>query len=81
MPSPDALSPSGLKSGSQFYPSYPNNPRRRPPDGGLGKKNKNKLATDNKMLNYFFILEIKILIGLYYILKRSAVHINLVLKA
>ncbi|XP_013860073.1 transcription factor 3b isoform X4 [Austrofundulus limnaeus] len=35
MPSPDALSPSGLKSGSQFYPSYPNNPRRRPPDGGL----------------------------------------------
>ncbi|XP_078480338.1 transcription factor E2-alpha [Lampetra planeri] len=35
MPSPDAMSPSGLKSGSQFYPSYPNNPRRRPPDGGL----------------------------------------------
>uniref|UniRef100_A0A8C6PAY9 Transcription factor E2-alpha n=1 Tax=Nothobranchius furzeri TaxID=105023 RepID=A0A8C6PAY9_NOTFU len=35
MPSPDALSPSGIKSGSQFYPSYPNNPRRRPPDGGL----------------------------------------------
>ncbi|XP_031719936.1 transcription factor 3b isoform X4 [Anarrhichthys ocellatus] len=33
MPSPDAMSPSGLKSGSQFYPSYPNNPRRRPPDG------------------------------------------------
>ncbi|XP_034072154.1 transcription factor 3b isoform X4 [Gymnodraco acuticeps] len=32
MPSPDAMSPSGLKSGSQFYPSYPNNPRRRPPD-------------------------------------------------
>lgn len=37
MPSPDAMSPSGLKSGSQFYPSYPNNPRRRPPDGGIGK--------------------------------------------
>ncbi|XP_063747347.1 transcription factor 3b isoform X5 [Eleginops maclovinus] len=36
MPSPDAMSPSGLKSGSQFYPSYPNNPRRRPPDGGIG---------------------------------------------
>ncbi|XP_041863074.1 transcription factor 3b isoform X2 [Melanotaenia boesemani] len=35
IPSPDAMSPSGLKSGSQFYPSYPNNPRRRPPDGGL----------------------------------------------
>uniref|UniRef100_A0A3B3WLG3 Transcription factor E2-alpha n=1 Tax=Poecilia mexicana TaxID=48701 RepID=A0A3B3WLG3_9TELE len=35
MPSPDALSPSGIKSGSQFYPSYPNNPRRRPPEGGL----------------------------------------------
>uniref|UniRef100_A0A4W5QCE4 Transcription factor E2-alpha n=1 Tax=Hucho hucho TaxID=62062 RepID=A0A4W5QCE4_9TELE len=37
MPSPDAMSPSGLKSTSQFYPgSYPNNPRRRPPDGQLG---------------------------------------------
>ncbi|XP_008275714.1 transcription factor 3b isoform X2 [Stegastes partitus] len=35
MPSPDAMSPSGLKSGSQFYPSYPNNPRRRPTDGGI----------------------------------------------
>uniref|UniRef100_A0A3Q2CH97 Transcription factor E2-alpha n=1 Tax=Cyprinodon variegatus TaxID=28743 RepID=A0A3Q2CH97_CYPVA len=35
MPSPDALSPSGIKSGSQFYPSYPNNPRRRPPEGSL----------------------------------------------
>lgn len=37
MPSPDAMSPSGLKSTSQFYSgSYPNNPRRRPPDGQLG---------------------------------------------
>uniref|UniRef100_A0A674NYB9 Transcription factor E2-alpha n=1 Tax=Takifugu rubripes TaxID=31033 RepID=A0A674NYB9_TAKRU len=35
MPSPDAMSPSGLKSGSQFYPSYPSNPRRRPPDSGV----------------------------------------------
>ncbi|XP_076009135.1 transcription factor 3b isoform X2 [Genypterus blacodes] len=35
MPSPDAMSPSGLKSGSQFYSSYPNNPRRRPPEGGI----------------------------------------------
>uniref|UniRef100_A0A669BMF8 Transcription factor E2-alpha n=1 Tax=Oreochromis niloticus TaxID=8128 RepID=A0A669BMF8_ORENI len=35
MPSPDAMSPSGLKSGSQFYPSYPNNPRRRPPEGAI----------------------------------------------
>uniref|UniRef100_A0A3Q2T868 Transcription factor E2-alpha n=1 Tax=Fundulus heteroclitus TaxID=8078 RepID=A0A3Q2T868_FUNHE len=35
MPSPDALSPSGIKSGSQFYPSYPTNPRRRPPEGSL----------------------------------------------
>ncbi|XP_060934449.1 transcription factor 3b isoform X3 [Limanda limanda] len=35
MPSPDAMSPSGLKSGSQFYQSYPNNPRRRPPEGGI----------------------------------------------
>uniref|UniRef100_A0A3Q3VK32 Transcription factor E2-alpha n=1 Tax=Mola mola TaxID=94237 RepID=A0A3Q3VK32_MOLML len=38
MPSPDAMSPSGLKSGSQFYPSYPNNPRRRPPDGDTQPK-------------------------------------------
>ncbi|XP_074544254.1 transcription factor 3a isoform X1 [Halichoeres trimaculatus] len=31
MTSPNALSPSGLKSNSQFYPSYEgNNPRRRP---------------------------------------------------
>ncbi|XP_051549615.1 transcription factor E2-alpha-like isoform X7 [Myxocyprinus asiaticus] len=35
MPSADAMSPSGLKSGSQFYPSYPNNPRRRTSDGGM----------------------------------------------
>ncbi|XP_062250852.1 transcription factor 3b isoform X8 [Platichthys flesus] len=35
MPSPDAMSPSGLKPGSQFYQSYPNNPRRRPPEGGI----------------------------------------------
>ncbi|XDV22364.1 hypothetical protein PO909_027271 [Leuciscus waleckii] len=35
MPSADAMSPSGLKSGSQFYPSYPNNPRRRPSDGAM----------------------------------------------
>ncbi|XP_054644886.1 transcription factor 3b isoform X1 [Dunckerocampus dactyliophorus] len=40
MPSPDAMSPSGLKSGSQFYPSYPNNPRRRPPDGSLDSQPK-----------------------------------------
>nr|XP_057930066.1 transcription factor 3b isoform X1 [Doryrhamphus excisus] len=40
MPSPDAMSPSGLKSGSQFYPSYPNNPRRRPPDGNLDSQPK-----------------------------------------
>ncbi|XP_042561227.1 transcription factor 3b isoform X3 [Clupea harengus] len=35
MPSPDAMSPSGLKSSSQFYQSYPNNLRRRPSDGNL----------------------------------------------
>ncbi|KAG9350587.1 hypothetical protein JZ751_024476 [Albula glossodonta] len=35
MPSPDAMSPSGLKSGSQFYPSYPSNPRRRPSEGNV----------------------------------------------
>ncbi|XP_059923596.1 transcription factor 3b isoform X2 [Gadus macrocephalus] len=31
MPNPEAMSPSGLK----FYPSYPTNPRRRPPDGSI----------------------------------------------
>ncbi|KAJ3599430.1 hypothetical protein NHX12_033393 [Muraenolepis orangiensis] len=35
MPNPEAMSPSGLKSGTQFYPSYPTNPRRRPPDGSI----------------------------------------------
>ncbi|XP_046883642.1 transcription factor E2-alpha-like isoform X8 [Hypomesus transpacificus] len=35
MPSPDALSPSGLKSNSQFYPSYQGNPRRRPPQDSI----------------------------------------------
>ncbi|XP_059398993.1 transcription factor E2-alpha-like isoform X4 [Carassius carassius] len=35
MPSSDAMSPSGLKSGSQFYQSYPSNPRRRPSDGSM----------------------------------------------
>uniref|UniRef100_A0A8C2DD22 Transcription factor E2-alpha n=1 Tax=Cyprinus carpio TaxID=7962 RepID=A0A8C2DD22_CYPCA len=35
MPSADAMSPSGLKSGSQFYQSYPNNPRRRPSEGSM----------------------------------------------
>uniref|UniRef100_A0A8C6QNK1 Transcription factor E2-alpha n=2 Tax=Nannospalax galili TaxID=1026970 RepID=A0A8C6QNK1_NANGA len=33
--SPGPLSPSGVKSGSQYYPSYPSNPRRRAADGGL----------------------------------------------
>ncbi|XP_071382792.1 transcription factor E2-alpha-like [Centroberyx affinis] len=36
MPSPDALSPSGLKSNSQFYSSYQGaNPRRRPPQDSM----------------------------------------------
>uniref|UniRef100_UPI003510A557 transcription factor 3b isoform X2 n=1 Tax=Osmerus mordax TaxID=8014 RepID=UPI003510A557 len=35
MASPDALPPPSLKGGSQFYPSYPSNPRRRPPDGNI----------------------------------------------
>ncbi|XP_015220862.1 transcription factor 3b isoform X2 [Lepisosteus oculatus] len=35
MPSPDALSPSGIKPGSQFYPSYSNNPRRRHTEGSI----------------------------------------------
>ncbi|XP_045155974.1 transcription factor E2-alpha [Echinops telfairi] len=32
--SPGPLSPSGVKSSAQFYPSYPGNARRRPADGG-----------------------------------------------
>lgn len=35
--SPGPLSPSGVKSASQYYPSYPSNPRRRAADGGLGE--------------------------------------------
>lgn len=34
---PGPLSPSGVKSGSQYYPSYPSNPRRRAADVGLGE--------------------------------------------
>ncbi|KAM6219546.1 LOW QUALITY PROTEIN: transcription factor E2-alpha [Rhynchocyon petersi] len=30
--SPGPLSPSGVKSSAQYYPSYPSNPRRRPAD-------------------------------------------------
>lgn len=41
MANADAMSPSGLKSGSQFYPTFSNNPRRRPPDGNIGKRNIN----------------------------------------
>nr|XP_004654949.1 transcription factor E2-alpha isoform X2 [Jaculus jaculus] len=33
--SPGPLSPSGVKSGSQYYSSYPSNPRRRAVDGSL----------------------------------------------
>ncbi|XP_072555662.1 transcription factor 3b isoform X1 [Paramormyrops kingsleyae] len=42
MSSPDALSPSGLKSGSQFYSPYPGNARRRPPDGGIDAQPKKR---------------------------------------
>nr|XP_014341569.1 PREDICTED: transcription factor E2-alpha isoform X6 [Latimeria chalumnae] len=34
MPSPGALSPTGVKGGSQYY-SYPNNPRRRPAESSI----------------------------------------------
>uniref|UniRef100_A0A8D2DIX8 Transcription factor E2-alpha n=1 Tax=Sciurus vulgaris TaxID=55149 RepID=A0A8D2DIX8_SCIVU len=33
--SPGPLSPSGIKGSSQYYSSYPSNPRRRAADGGL----------------------------------------------
>ncbi|XP_046712735.1 transcription factor 3b isoform X1 [Silurus meridionalis] len=35
MANADAMSPSGLKSGSQFYPTFSNNPRRRPPEANM----------------------------------------------
>lgn len=37
MPSPNAISPSGLKSNSQFYPYEGSNPRRRPQQDPIGK--------------------------------------------
>lgn len=37
MPSPNTISPSGLKSTSQFYPYEGSNPRRRPPQDLIGK--------------------------------------------
>uniref|UniRef100_A0A3B4AMW9 Transcription factor E2-alpha n=1 Tax=Periophthalmus magnuspinnatus TaxID=409849 RepID=A0A3B4AMW9_9GOBI len=40
LPSPDAMSPSGLKSSSQFYPSYTNNPRRRPTESSIDSQPK-----------------------------------------
>uniref|UniRef100_A0A8C2X5W1 Transcription factor E2-alpha n=1 Tax=Cyclopterus lumpus TaxID=8103 RepID=A0A8C2X5W1_CYCLU len=43
MPSPDALSPSGLKSNSQFYSSYEgSNSRRRPSQEPIGKISKDR---------------------------------------
>lgn len=35
--SPGPLSPSGVKSGSQYYSSYPNHARRRAADSSLGE--------------------------------------------
>lgn len=37
MPSPNALSPSGMKSNSQFYSYEGSNPRRRPSQDPIGK--------------------------------------------
>lgn len=37
MPSPNAISPSGLKSSSQFYSYEGSNPRRRSPQEPIGK--------------------------------------------
>lgn len=37
MPSPNAISPSGLKSNSQFYSYEGSNPRRRSPQDPIGK--------------------------------------------
>uniref|UniRef100_A0A669CHF8 Transcription factor E2-alpha n=1 Tax=Oreochromis niloticus TaxID=8128 RepID=A0A669CHF8_ORENI len=43
IPSPDALSPSGTKPNSQFYPSYTgSNPRRRPSQDPIGKESQPK---------------------------------------
>lgn len=43
MPSPDPLSPPGLKSNSQFYSSYEgSNSRRRPAQDPIGKSEKDR---------------------------------------
>lgn len=47
LPSPDALSPSGLKSNSQFYSSFEgSNPRRRPSQDPIGKSEEKSSVTD-----------------------------------
>uniref|UniRef100_A0A8C9TPV4 Transcription factor E2-alpha n=1 Tax=Scleropages formosus TaxID=113540 RepID=A0A8C9TPV4_SCLFO len=42
LPSPDAMSPSDLKSASQFYPPYPSNPRRRPAEVSIDTQPKKR---------------------------------------
>lgn len=62
MPSPDALSPSGLKSNSQFYSSYEgSNPRRRPSQEPIGKivkdslKYSDEISFQKKFFLYWFV--------------------------
>lgn len=55
LPSPDALSPSGLKTNSQFYSSYEgSNPRRRPSQDPAGKTEYNTAEHISKRV--FFVL-------------------------
>ena len=52
MPSPDALSPSGLKSNSQFYASYEGgNARRRPSQEPVGKIVKEMFQTHSRKIS------------------------------
>lgn len=74
MPSPNAISPSGLKSNSQFYSSYEgNNPRRRPAQDPIGKilKDHFKCSVEH-ICHRFYFRKIFLCSGLYLGLRISS---------
>lgn len=55
MPSPNAISPSGLKSSSQFYSYEGSNPRRRSPQEPIGKILKDRFLDLADELHFKYI--------------------------